>query len=74
MDIQTRHYCLPYIRLQKAPNQFTFTLKMAAIMCAEKLDNSQHSTRLNPESPSYTLVNTVVFDGHNTLKYNGAVL
>jgi hypothetical protein len=31
-------------------------LKMATAMFAETLDNSQHSTRLNPESRSYTLI------------------
>jgi hypothetical protein len=34
---------------------YAFTLKMATAMFAETLDNSQHSTRLNPECRSYTL-------------------
>jgi hypothetical protein len=32
----------------------TFTLKMATVMFTETVDNSQHSTRLIPESRSYT--------------------
>jgi hypothetical protein len=42
-------------RLPKTPNHYTFTLNMATAMFAETLDNSQHSTRINPESRSYTL-------------------
>jgi hypothetical protein len=37
----------------------TFTLKMATTVFAETLNKSQHSTRLNPESRSYTLSNKV---------------
>jgi hypothetical protein len=36
------------------PNHYTFTLKMVTAMSAETLDNSQHSTRLIPESLSCT--------------------
>jgi hypothetical protein len=32
-----------------------FTLKMATTMFAKTLDNYQHSTRLNPQSRSYTM-------------------
>jgi hypothetical protein len=37
---------------ERAPNDYTFVLKMATAVFAETLDNSQHSTRLIPESPS----------------------
>jgi hypothetical protein len=42
--------------LPKSPNHYTFTLKMANAMFAETLYNTQHSTRLTPESRSYTKV------------------
>jgi hypothetical protein len=34
---------------------YAFTMKMATAMFAETLNNIQHSTRLTPESRSYTL-------------------
>jgi hypothetical protein len=49
-QIQLATHCLPYIRLPKTPNLYTFALKMATVMFAETLDNSEHSTRLILES------------------------
>jgi hypothetical protein len=54
-QIQLATYCLPNIRLSESSSHYTFTLKVAIAMFAETLDNSQHLTRLNPESPSFTL-------------------
>jgi hypothetical protein len=45
----------PYIRLLKTSNHYKFTLKMATAMSSETLDNSQHSTRLIPESRDCTM-------------------
>jgi hypothetical protein len=39
-QIQLAIYCLPYIRLPKTPNLYTFTLKMTTAMFVERLDNS----------------------------------
>jgi hypothetical protein len=47
--------CLLCIRLRKTPNHYALTMKMAISMFAETLNNSQHSTLLNPESRRYTL-------------------
>jgi hypothetical protein len=49
---QTQHatYCLPYIRLPKMPNHYSFTMKMATAVFAKMLDNSQHLMQLTPES------------------------
>jgi hypothetical protein len=54
-------YSLPHVRLLNTPNHYTFTLKMATAMFAETLDNFQYSTRLNPESRSYTFRKLHVF-------------
>jgi hypothetical protein len=54
-QIQLTTHSLAYIWLPKTPNLYTFTLKMANAMLVETLDNSEHSTRLIPESQSYTL-------------------
>jgi hypothetical protein len=54
-QIQLATYFLPYIKLPKTPIHYTFTLKMVTVMFAETLVNFQHSTRLTPESRSYTL-------------------
>jgi hypothetical protein len=40
---------------------YTFTLKMATAMFAETLFNTQHSTRLTPDSKSYTFISFVNF-------------
>jgi hypothetical protein len=44
-----------YKASKETPNHYTFTLKMATAMFVETLDDSEHSTRLTPESQSYTL-------------------
>jgi L-2-hydroxyglutarate oxidase LhgO len=54
-QIQLATYCLPYIRLPKMSNHYTFTLKMATLMFAETFDNSQHLKQLNPKNQRYTL-------------------
>jgi hypothetical protein len=41
-------------------SEYEFTLKMATAMFAETLVNTQHSTRLTPESRSYMFVFYVV--------------
>jgi hypothetical protein len=41
-------------RFGREPNQYMFTLKMAAAISAETLDKFQHSTRLIPEGRSFT--------------------
>jgi hypothetical protein len=53
-QIQLTTYCLPYIRLPKSPNHYTFTLKTATAMFAEMLDMSEHFTWLIPKNQSYT--------------------
>jgi hypothetical protein len=53
-DIQWEKSMWMRKRLPEPPNLDTFTLKMATAMFAEKLDNSQHSTRPITESQSYT--------------------
>jgi hypothetical protein len=40
-----RALCLPYIRVPNLLNRYTLTLKMAAILFVETLDNSQQLNR-----------------------------
>jgi hypothetical protein len=48
--------CLYHQGGANSPNHYMFTLKMATAMFAETLDNTQHSTRLNPNSRGYTRI------------------
>jgi hypothetical protein len=53
---QTRHLLTAlYKAAKKTPNHYILTLKTATRMFTETLYNSQHSTRLIPESRSCTL-------------------
>jgi hypothetical protein len=53
-QIQLAAYCLPFIRLLKGLSHYTFTLKMAAVMLAETLDNS-HIRRRSSRMPKLEL-------------------
>jgi hypothetical protein len=59
-------YCLPYIRLQKMPNQYIFTLKMTTAMSAGTLHNFQHSMCIISESWSFAMHNKVLVQYWNT--------
>jgi hypothetical protein len=60
-QIQLSTYCLPYIRLPKSLNHYSFTLKMVTVMFVETLDNFQHSTWLIPENRSCTKRNRFIY-------------
>lgn len=60
-QIQLTTYCLPYVKLPRTPNHYTFTLKMATAVLVETLANSQRSTQLILKSHSYTRTKYSIF-------------